>query len=282
MPEGTALVRDDRLLPITRVLSIVFVPVLCLACLILYATPTRTDDFWAWTIRPDMTPVVMGAGYLAGASVFAAGLYFAQWHRLTWAVVGTVVFSVMMITATFMHWDRFNHDHAAFWAWFVLYLGTPFMATVLWLMNRRTDPGVQPGDRLVPAPIRYAFAFGGAVDLLVSIVVFVEPDIAIDAWPWPLTPLTARVLAAFVAFVGVVWLCMLLDPRWTAFSVIMGATVFGLALIGIGALGRTDEFSGKAETWFFMVSLLGTMAACGALLLYMRPRGELRRPAVAS
>jgi hypothetical protein len=279
----TSEIRDDRLLPITRVLAYVFVPVLSIAFLILYVTPTRTDDVWAWTIRPDMTPVVMGAGYLAGAGVFAAGLYFGQWHRLSWALVGTVIFSVMMIAATFIHWDRFNHDHPAFWVWLALYVGTPFMATYLWAMNRRTDPGRRPDDPITPAGIRYAFALGGAVDLGVAIAMFIDPDLAIDAWPWALTPLTARVLAAFVAFVGVVWLCMLLDDRWTSFSLIMGATVFGLALIGIGALGRTDEFSGGAETALFVVSLFGTLAAVGGLLLYMRPpRAQLRSALAAS
>jgi hypothetical protein len=279
----TAPVRDDRLLPITRGLSYVFVPVLGIAFLLLYVTPTRTDDFWAWTIRPDMTPTVMGAGYLAGATIFAAGLYFGQWHRITWAMVGTEIFSVMMLLATLIHWERFNHDHPAFWVWFLLYVGTPIIAPVVWVMNRQTDPGLRPGEQVIPQGIRYAFAFAGAIDLVVAVVVFIDPDIAIDAWPWVLTPLTARVLSSFVAFVGVVWLCMLLDARWTAFSVTTGATVFGLALIAVGALTRTDEFSGSSESWLFVVSLVAAIAATGGLLLYMRSaRGEVGGPAVAS
>jgi hypothetical protein len=279
---GTSEVRDDRLLPLTRTLAYVFIPVLTIAFLILFVTPTHTDDFWAWTIRPDMTPITMGAGYLAGAGVFAAALYFGQWHRITWVMVGTVVFSIGMLTATFIHWDRFNHTHPAFWLWFGLYLGTPFLATYLWLVNGRTDPGRLPADQVTPVWMRYAFAFGGTVDLVVALVVFIEPDIAIDAWPWALTPLTARVLASFVAFVGVTWLCMLFDDRWTSFSLTMSATLFGLALIGLAALGRTDEFHGAAETWLFVLSLLGTMAVAGGALLYMRMPGRQIAGAIAA
>ena len=62
--------RDDRLLATTRWTAIVIIPVLVAAFVILYLFPSRTQDLWAWTVRPTMTPMLMGGGYLAGAWFF--------------------------------------------------------------------------------------------------------------------------------------------------------------------------------------------------------------------
>jgi hypothetical protein len=59
--------RDDRVLKQTRVLGAFIVPVsarrVCAAVLL----PASTKDSFAWEIHPDMTPMIMRAGYIAGA-----------------------------------------------------------------------------------------------------------------------------------------------------------------------------------------------------------------------
>ena len=62
--------QDDHIFPVTRWVAILVVPVLVLAFIILYLLPERTADYFAWTIKPTMTPMMMGAGYLAGAYFF--------------------------------------------------------------------------------------------------------------------------------------------------------------------------------------------------------------------
>jgi hypothetical protein len=41
--------RDDRVLPVTRWVAILVVPILVLAFIILYGLPDRTTDYFAWT-----------------------------------------------------------------------------------------------------------------------------------------------------------------------------------------------------------------------------------------
>jgi hypothetical protein len=65
-------VKDDRVLKPTRVISVVIIPVLTAAFVILYLFPTRTGQLWAWETRPTMTAMVMGGGYLSGAYFFRA------------------------------------------------------------------------------------------------------------------------------------------------------------------------------------------------------------------
>jgi len=33
------------------------------ALVILWGLPSRTADAWSWTIKPDLTPIFLGAGY---------------------------------------------------------------------------------------------------------------------------------------------------------------------------------------------------------------------------
>jgi len=61
---------DDRVLPATRWLSVVIVPFPLVAFVLLYIFPGDTDRLFAWTIRPDMTPLLMGAGYISGSYFF--------------------------------------------------------------------------------------------------------------------------------------------------------------------------------------------------------------------
>ncbi len=58
--------RDDRVLKQTRVLGAFIVPVLLVA-FVLGLLPASTKDSFAWEIHPDMTPMIMGPGYIAGA-----------------------------------------------------------------------------------------------------------------------------------------------------------------------------------------------------------------------
>jgi hypothetical protein len=61
---------DDRLLPATRWAALVIFIVLVPAVIVLWGTPGETADRWAWTIKPDLTPIFLGSGYGAGAYFF--------------------------------------------------------------------------------------------------------------------------------------------------------------------------------------------------------------------
>ena len=57
--------RDDRVFPSTRALGSIIVPFLVVAFALLYFFPDDTRHWWAWDVQPTLTPLVMGAGYIA-------------------------------------------------------------------------------------------------------------------------------------------------------------------------------------------------------------------------
>ena len=221
---------DDQVLPAMRVAAVVVVAVLVPALIILWGLPSRTDDLWAWTIKAPLTPIFMGAGYGAGAYFFVRVWRTQRWHEVSCGVLSAAVFALLMLITTLLHFDKFNqgraHDGlpdppvlatAAFYGWTIVYILSPFLVGWLWWRNQRRDPRVPAaGETLVSPQLRLVVRAVGIGALLAAAAVLVEPSIAIDAWGWTLTPLTARVLACFTAQVGFGFLLLSLSPAGAA------------------------------------------------------------------
>jgi hypothetical protein len=267
--------RDDRVLAPTRWTATLIVPVLTAAFVILYLFPERTTELWAWTIEPTMTSMFMGGGYLAGAWFFARVARTRSGHQALVGLVGTSLFATMLLGATILHWDRFNHDHVSFWAWLGLYVATPPLLPWLWARNRRTDPRVLSADDVpVPAPVRVALAVAGSATLLFALVMFVRPSAVVEHWPWALTPLTARVLAGFVAFPAATMALFGTDVRWSSFQLPAETATIGLGLILVATLRAGDEF--RRSTGGYVAALVVALVVLVLLQVTMRRRPPAR------
>src|SRR4051812_16331151 len=73
---------DDRVLPITRVVSIVIIPFLLAAFVVLYFWPRDTGRLFAWPIMPPMTALMLASVYLGGAYFFLRAARATQWHTV--------------------------------------------------------------------------------------------------------------------------------------------------------------------------------------------------------
>ncbi len=266
--------RDDSVLPATRWVAIIIVPVLTLAFIILYGLPHRTTDYFAWTINPTMTPMMMGAGYLAGAYFFLRAATARRWHHVALGLPAVSAFVWFMAVATILHYDRFNHSHPAFIAWLILYAVTPFLIPALWWLNHKTDPGVSdtPEKRLSTA-VRGVMALIGLINLGNAFLMLFWPAVYIPIWPWQLTPLTTRVVAGWFALPGVVALGVAADARWSAARITLQSQIFGIVLILVGAARAWTEFdTAKPATWVFVGGLTALLLVVAGLYGYMERR----------
>ena len=269
---------DDRILKVTRAVALGIIPILTAAFVILFLFPSRTPQLWAWTIQSRMMVMLMGGGYLAGAYYFLRVATGRRWHRVGAGFPAITLFATLLGLTTFVHWDRFNHDHISFWAWTALYVTTPVLLPWLWVRNRRFDPGTpEPDDRLVPDRIRAVMVSIGALQLLLTLALFLRPTLFIDDWLWPLTPLTARTLSAFIGFPAVVYLSFAVDRRASSFRVPIELVTFGLAMIGIASIRAADEFQGSdVLLWGYRVGLVVTLALLVALRLLVLEKRPAR------
>lgn len=93
----------------------------------------------------------------------------------------------------------------------------------------------------MPRPVRRLALAGGGVLLALAAVMYAAPSVAIDAAPWTLTPLTSRVLAAFLAAVAIAALMLSREARWSARRHNVRAAVIAAALLFAAALIAWDE-----------------------------------------
>jgi hypothetical protein len=259
-----------------RAFAAVSAVLLFLAGFVLYVFPADTDRFFAWTIRPTMTAMLMGAGYLAATVFFVRLLRETRWHRVALGFPAIIVFSACMTIATALHWDRFNHEHPAFWIWVVGYAVAPFLVAGLWLVNRRADAALELDDVVVPPVFRVLLVIGGIGAIALAVACIVAPSAIIPIWPWQLTPLTARVIGGWLSVPGLIALAIAIDGQWSSARYLVQCLILGLVLllVAIGRVG-TELDSGPGTS----VIIVGTAAALGfSAALYVAM--ERRRRAI--
>jgi hypothetical protein len=270
--------RDDRVFRSTRMLGAVIVPFLLVAFALLYFFPDDTRHWFAWDVQPTITPLIMGAGYIAGAYFFVRVARETRWHRIHVGFLPVTAFTLFMAIGTFAHLGDFATQHVAFWIWVGLYVTTPVLVPLAWWRNRATDPRTpEPGEPPLPRHVRTALLVIGAFQSLVALVLLLSPATMIDAWPWLLTPLTAQTLGGWFALPGVTALMMGLDGRWSAIRITLESQLIGLALILLGTARAWDDVDASSPlASAFVTGIAALFAALLALectmVLYERRR----------
>jgi hypothetical protein len=262
--------RDDKIYRETKWLSAIIIPFLIAAFYILYLKPTETKALFAWEINPTMTAMMLGAIYIGGAYFFLRVLGAQRWHWIKIGFLPVTIFASLLGIATLLHWDRFTHGHISFITWAALYFTTPFLVVATWLRNRVTDPGTpDPDDVILPQVVRVAMSIIGVTSFLVSIALFLQPQLMIDVWPWTLTPLTARVVGAMFAL-GLTALGIGLEKRWSSVRLMLQAQFFMMVMVLTAAIRAWGEFDQtKPSTWIFITGLVIVILATISFYLFM-------------
>ena len=265
--------RDDAILPATRLVAAVVLPFLLAAFLILYIRPQTTDRLFAWEIASPLTAAWMGAGYLSGAYFFARVLTGRRWHRVGGGFLPIAAFTAAMLLATLLHWETFNPAHWPFRVWLALYLITPILVPALWAINRRRDDGApEEDDQIVPGVLRRVLFVAGLLMAGGALFLLLAPAAAAEIWPWPLTPLTARVLAGWQTLLAVGLLTISPEPRWSAWRIPLHTILIWQGGLLLAFVLRGDAFRPAGRlNWFTLYSLAGFVALM-ALLIFMERR----------
>ena len=247
--------QDDRVLPFTRVLAWIIVPVLVLAFAVLWPVPTHTERRFAWHIEPTMTPMVLASAYLGGAYFFARAGLSRAWHTVKGGFPPVATFASLLGIATIIHWNKFIHTAPAFWLWAALYFTTPFLVVYAFVSNRHTEPPLAHDERLISVGSARVVAAVGALALVTGLFLFVVPSVAISVWPWALTPLTAQVMGA-VFCLGLAGIGAVAERRWSSARILLQVGIVMLALMVVsGIRGRSELLFGRPLTWAFVIGL---------------------------
>lgn len=259
------MTRDDHVLPLTRAVAILVIPILLVAFGLLYVGNADASLTFAWVIKPRITAMLLGSAYLGGAVFFASLLAARQWHRAALGVPAVATFASLLLLTTLLHLDLFQFDRVTGWVWTVVYIVAPPLVVLAYFLNRRRDPGARPGEAEVdPRLVRLLLVLGGGA-LVFAAALYVVPALFIDVWPWKLTPLSARVQAPMLCLPGVLAIGIALDRRRSSLRVPLVAQAAALVCM-VGALViRADDLTGPplsvALAWVLLAgSLVGTVA----------------------
>jgi hypothetical protein len=276
-PDTQRIVRDDRVLALTRWVSLVIIPFLVVAFVVLVPWPSDTGRLFAWQIKPTLTSMVLGSVYLGGAYFFLRAFRAKEWHTVKGGFVPVGTFATLMGIATIAHWDKFLHTHVAFWLWAGLYFTTPFLVFLVFLANRKHDAPATAADLLLSVGVSRIIAVVGGLSLLTGVFLFLLPYQAVAIWPWTLTPLTSRVLGAIFCL-GIAGLGALFDRRWSSARVLLQVAALMLALIVVAGARATGEFDpANAMTWLISGGFVAVLAVI--IVLSLRMDGRLAQPA---
>lgn len=169
--------------------------------------PADSASNFAWPIQPVVMAAVLGAFYVSSASLFLLPLFARRWEMIRAMILPSALFCSVQLAATLLHWDKFSVGTTPFYVWFASYLLPPpiFVAAYLW---QQRQARTQAADDPLPAWLRRLFVIVGGGLTLAAITIFLAPGLLIPAFPWQLTPLTARSLSGWLLSVGTLQLAL--------------------------------------------------------------------------
>ena len=268
----------------TQLLLVAYAVLSLAAAAPLYLDSERTDRSFAWTIEPPLTAAFLGAAYASSFAMYALAAHDRVAGQVRALLPAGLVFTALMLAATLLHLDRFHLDAAGLlartiaWLWLLVYVSVPLVTA--WFVLRERPPAGRDDDAARLAGWRAAaLAVQAGVAVALGGLLIVGPTTFDAAWPWTLTPLTARAVGAWLVGIGVIgahaaWRRVVMDVRpillaWSAFAVLQG--------IALARYGDTLD-AGDLRTWLYVAFLTGMFAVAVAGLLPARARG---RPHVA-
>ena len=250
----------------------------------LFFASEQTDRNFAWTIATPLTAAFLGAAYLAAAVFEWTTATERVWARARVSVSAVLVFTVLTLIATLLHLDRFHFgpEHRFItrlgtWLWTFIYVVVPLVMVLLLLRQRRAPGADPPRAHPLPSWLRAVLAAQAAVLLAVGAAMFAVPTDVQWLWPWPITALTGRAIAAWLLGIGVGMVHAFVENDLGRIRV-AGVSNVAIALLQFVALARYpgDVTSGPKATLY--VLYLASMLAVG---VYVLAAGRRPRPGPA-
>jgi hypothetical protein len=268
---------DETVQPRTRHLLIGFALLTALATIQLLLFGGHTDHYWAWTIRQPVTAAFLGAAYAAGFILSVLALRERSWQHVRVAVGTVTVFTVLTLLATVVHahrlhlWAEDPVGRAAAWFWLAVYAAVPLVC--LTVVVRQQGSSRRPELIGVPIPgwLRWLLAGQGVVLSVAGAVLFAGGltvhhgmESMAGFWPWPLPPLAAQVIGAWLIAFGVGAALVIREGDLSRLRVpAVSYMAFGAFQLAVLVACRTQIIDAGASLWAYAALLIAAVMTGG-------------------
>lgn len=273
----------DELAPLTRGVLATGVALTLGTGLGLWLVPGETAAYWAWEIRAPLSAAFLGAGYLGAAVSLALAL---RSRRGTWArasLVSALVLTALALLATVRHADTFllgrgdPLPRAVAWIWLVVYVALPPLAALALVVQegRRPPP---PRERPLARGELLALGLAGLALAVPGALLIAGWGRLVEVWPWPLTPLTAELVGAWLlaSAAALAWIAFR-ERDWDRARASVAAGAVSSLLLAVAAARLHGGLGGTAATTAYLAYLAGLLGLCAWLV--RSHAGTRRRPA---
>ncbi len=219
--------------------------------------PTRTDTLFFWKITPPINAALFGALYLGGAIAVAQAMLRDRWETARYLIPVLVTAGALLSLTTFLHLDRFIPGIRLYY-WLVIYIGAPVLASAFYLQHERRGATWQVVEQPVTWATRTLAVAMGTLIALFGSIGLARPELITALAPWPISPLMARVFAAwFSAFVpALLWFWW--EPDWNRLYPVANLMIAAAGLDLVMIFIHQDDLTPGAPTmWLVVASLLG-------------------------
>ena len=261
---------------------------------------TREGEAWRFALPADHATVLLDPDVLDGiggtilnqaadlallprlvetfrTAFFLNAAFERSWLRLRWIVWGNLVFTGVLLIATYwhageFHWNPFQTPLAHIWI--VLYIFEPVVMIYLIPRGTLSAPSLTSGGPVSLWLKRFLVLVTGLL-LMNGLLIFINPEFAASRWAWELNPLDARMVSAW--FLGWSAWCgtMAFAQDWD--EIRTAARLFilnGVALLAVTVVFRDELLPGRGTATGFGVGL----AVMTGIMIAFHVLQDRRRP----
>jgi hypothetical protein len=249
--------------PFMRALLAIAAALVFISGIQLFIFSDFTAQYFAWTIKPSLTAATLGAAYWASCALEIAAARQRHWAYARIAVPAVMLFTTITLIVTLLHLDRFHLAAAdplsrgAAWAWLIVYVSVPPLMLGAWIIQARTTGSTPPRQQPLSTPITIGAALLALIFTPLGLALLFAPQMVIPAWPWALTPLTARAIGAWGFALGIAMIHAIWERDYSRIRVATwGIAAFGLLELIAIARYTADIKWELPQAWMYLGFML--------------------------
>ncbi len=246
----------------TRATLVLAVVLTMTASFQLYVLSEDTDRWFAWTIDEPLSAAVLGAFYATSSVLVLLSLRRREWVMARVSIPSVLVFTWGTLLVTLLHADKFHFSEGptsariAAWGWLAVYVFDPLLLTAVWILQSRRSGNDRPRQRPLSPGYRGLLVGLAVVSAFLGLSLSFWPTWTADWWPWAITPLTARAMAAWIVALAVLFLTMLYENDADRTRPASGAAIVLAGLFAVALVRYRDHVSPDSALWLCLLAVV--------------------------